>query len=239
MPTSGDGYMVTALIDHRPGREKCNGAKPICQTCVSSVRSCTYATNPKKRGIQPGYIRALELSLAWLFAQDDGAEKALRQQLAKPGSEVQHLVSGKSSASGDTWHNRWSSSIICKQIDRLLSGADGEDLSLCELDEHEKSNYNHDTSEVQSQAGGLPTFGHTANYTLPSLSSLDPNTTISSPIAGRVNGNTSASEVGSPASNLMLARIDSNKNVRLKLPTNFWKLLDIYYIHTHLSLIHI
>src|ERR1051326_5227379 len=60
----------------RAAREKCDGIDP-CFACASQNRHCSYNTNPKKRGIQPGYIRTLELALAWAFDRVPGSEEAL------------------------------------------------------------------------------------------------------------------------------------------------------------------
>ncbi|KAK4979625.1 hypothetical protein LTR28_003632 [Elasticomyces elasticus] len=82
--------------------------------------------NPKKRGIQPGYIRTLELTLAWVFSNVNRCEDILKADLALEGGRARSIILGKSVEAAEE-HKRWSKSTVCKQIDRLLSGADVEE----------------------------------------------------------------------------------------------------------------
>ncbi|KAL1616737.1 hypothetical protein SLS56_011303 [Neofusicoccum ribis] len=122
-PAPAKRQRVSRACDQcRTAREKCDGIQPICFTCASSNRDCTYTANPKKRGIQPGYIRTLELALAWTFGNVPGSEDALVQMLAQP--EGRSLLSGKDTEGSYTLHRKWRKSAFCKDIDRVLSGAD-------------------------------------------------------------------------------------------------------------------
>ena len=107
----------------RASREKCDGTQPVCQTCESQRRACTYYEQPKKRGIQPNYIRTLELMLAWLFRSYSGSEGLLATILASADDATQKVLSGKDSFGTDLLHQAWRDSIVCKQIDQMLSGA--------------------------------------------------------------------------------------------------------------------
>jgi hypothetical protein len=76
----------------RASREKCDGVKPVCHTCDTQKRSCTYDEPPKKRGIQPNYIRTLELTLAWLFQTVPETQKALSRSLPIVNGPAQRCV---------------------------------------------------------------------------------------------------------------------------------------------------
>lgn len=76
----------------RASREKCDGQKPVCHTCDSQKRSCTYDEPPKKRGIQPNYIRTLELTLAWLFQSVPETQAALSRNLPVVNGAAQRYV---------------------------------------------------------------------------------------------------------------------------------------------------
>ena len=76
----------------RASREKCDGVKPVCHTCESQKRSCTYDEPPKKRGIQPNYIRTLELTLAWLFQTVPETQAALSRSLPVLNGPAQRCV---------------------------------------------------------------------------------------------------------------------------------------------------
>lgn len=76
----------------RASREKCDGVKPVCQTCDTQKRTCTYDEPPKKRGIQPNYIRTLELTLAWLFQSVPETKTALSRSLPVVNGPAQRFV---------------------------------------------------------------------------------------------------------------------------------------------------
>lgn len=76
----------------RSRKDKCDGKKPACSTCVTNGRSCSYDANVKKRGLPEGYVRGLEKLwglaikevdavednvLAALAGDEDGKESAL------------------------------------------------------------------------------------------------------------------------------------------------------------------
>ncbi|KAG5985051.1 hypothetical protein E4U55_001792 [Claviceps digitariae] len=105
----------------RAAREKCDGARPRCGTCMALDRPCSYTPATKKRGVQTGYLRTIELSLAWLFDQIPESEHALFRLLAQPasGREARALL-GKGSA-GHYLQKVWNETRIRKAIDTLLA----------------------------------------------------------------------------------------------------------------------
>jgi hypothetical protein len=124
---SGKRSRVSRACDQcRTAREKCDG-QPVCSTCSVSRRACTYTANPKKRGIQPGYIRTLELALTWLFNNSE-AEALLNKTIAQEG--LSSILLGKDTKESNKLHKSWRKSKFCKDIDKLLSGKNiGEDDS--------------------------------------------------------------------------------------------------------------
>lgn len=101
----------------RAARERCDGLRPQCGPCRSQGRSCSYTPASKKRGVQTGYLRAVELSLAWLLEQVPGCDEALHGLLTNADGA---LVVGKDHAS-DSLHARWSRSRAHRDIGRALS----------------------------------------------------------------------------------------------------------------------
>ena len=106
----------------RVAREKCNGDQPTCSTCLVSKRGCTYTTNPKKRGIQPGYIRVLELALATLFQQNPETERYLNDRLVREG--LSSLLLSRDSKESNKLHKQWRKTRFNRDIDALLSGGE-------------------------------------------------------------------------------------------------------------------
>ncbi|KAK7983443.1 hypothetical protein PG989_010845 [Apiospora arundinis] len=108
----------------RSAREKCDGIQPLCFPCASQNRSCTWEEPKKKRGVQTGYIRTLELALGWVFDKIPGSEEALHAMLTHEGGQGRSLLVGKDSGSGSRLHRRWRKSNVHKEIERVLSGGD-------------------------------------------------------------------------------------------------------------------
>ena len=106
----------------RTAREKCDGGQPTCFTCLSSKRGCTYTTNPKKRGIQPGYIRVLELALATLFQRNAENERYLNDRLAREG--LSSLLLSRDSRESNKLHKQWRKTRFNRDVDTLLSGGE-------------------------------------------------------------------------------------------------------------------
>jgi hypothetical protein len=106
----------------RVAREKCDGGQPTCSTCLTSKRGCTYTTNPKKRGIQPGYIRVLELALATLFQQNADNERYLNDRLGREG--LSSLLLSRDSKESNKLHKQWRKTRFNRDVDTLLSGGE-------------------------------------------------------------------------------------------------------------------
>lgn len=105
----------------RAAREKCDGARPRCGTCIALDRPCSYTPATKKRGVQTGYLRTIELSLAWLFDQIPECEQALFRLLAQPApSREARALLGRGSA-GHHLQKVWNETRVRKAIDALLA----------------------------------------------------------------------------------------------------------------------
>lgn len=118
----------------RTARERCDGGRPHCGRCVSQNRSCSYTPASKKRGIQSGYLRAIELSLAWLLEKTPDNEEALHQLLVKDdGKDGANILVSKGK-SANKLHKRWSKCRVHKQLESLLcqGGAPKEEASNTE-----------------------------------------------------------------------------------------------------------
>lgn len=204
VPAPAKRQRVSRACDQcRAAREKCDGIQPLCFPCASQNRPCTYAANPKKRGVQTGYIKTLEVALAWLFEKVPGCEEALENLLMHEGGQGQNLLIGKDSDKANRLHKRWRRSKVHKEIDRILSGGD---LAQSRVDKSPPSD------DGESDAGQSERTTRTLHSSTPHRSSLNPGDGHS---AGLPNGHT----VG--MSNI------------IKLPSNHWKLVDIYFSYTH------
>ena len=190
----------------RIAREKCDGLQPICTTCSSSKRQCAYTANPKKRGIQPGYIRSLELALAWLFQLHPDNETQLNDRLAHEGTGSVFL--SRNSKESNKLHKRWRKAQFYADVDKLLSGG-------------EPSRHAHsEPPSPQSDDEDSDAEGHAT-----SVSHLD---------AGCSSGNFREADPVLPTSwqtELPSQPLVCDSSTTL-MPTDGWSLLEIYFTYT-------
>ncbi|KAF6822114.1 quinic acid utilization activator [Colletotrichum musicola] len=192
----------------RSAREKCDGVQPQCFSCVTLSRQCTYNVAPKKRGVQTGLIRTLELALVWLFDQVPGTEEKLTELLAREGDDGQSLLVDKDNDAGNRLHKRWRRCRVHKDIDRLLSGKDGvsprQDTSGDDSDpEADGRNKRNDATPQEG---------------------IEPSPKTTAP-----ERSTDAASGAPPLRN----RHGSRSRRRFKLPRNHPRLLEVYYSYTH------
>ncbi|KAH8881474.1 hypothetical protein GQ53DRAFT_735224 [Thozetella sp. PMI_491] len=203
----------------RAARERCDG-KPQCHPCVSQNRSCTYQTNPKKRGVQTGYIRTLEVALAWVFERVPDSEAALHGLLARQGEEGRSLLAGSNT---NRFHRKWRKSRVQKAIERVLSGdgaqgPPGESSPVSDDDSDTTGGAEHISKQISGQHPALDPSQYLP--TSPISSTQDPQRR---PPSSRGHHEP------------LIADPDSLSSARRrpKLPSNHWRLLDIYFSYTH------
>ncbi|KAK4201752.1 putative quinic acid utilization activator, partial [Triangularia verruculosa] len=204
----------------RAAREKCDGVQPQCFPCISQTRACTYNVSPKKRGVQTGYIRTLELTLGWIFENVTGAEDALGSALAREGSQAQAAVTGKDASGATRLHKKWGRSRVHKAIDRLLSGGATPVLDLDEASPSVDANDTDGLVDVGKNIAPEPPDAAPNSAHGPHLATL-PDHVI--PDAQNLR---TMSQNYSPGPSL-------NTPIRIKLPPEHWRLLDIYFSYTH------
>lgn len=190
----------------RAARERCDGIQPLCYPCVSQNRSCTYAANPKKRGVQTGYIKTLEVALAWLFDKVPGCEDALDNLLMHEGGQGRNLLVGKDLDKANRLHKRWRRSKVHRDIDRILSGGDASQSRI------DKSSPSDDGESEPEQIDATPRTAHAS-------------TPSQGPSHHPANG---------PSAKLTHALENPAIEPRvIQLPSTHWRLLDVYFSYTH------
>lgn len=220
-PARSKRQRVSRACDQcRAAREKCDGIQPACFPCVSQGRSCTYQANPKKRGVQTGYIRTLELALAWMFENVARSEDALHNLLIHESGQGGALLVGKDSPAAERLHARWSRSRVNKSITRLLSGQAAQSPSDDEQSPSEAVN----VEDVE--ANNTTELRHA-----PQSVFSTPNTVQTRALPGPVQPHVPA--------NALETNPQPNERSDLPcmgigtLPPNHWRLLDIYFSYTH------
>ncbi|KAI0188157.1 fungal-specific transcription factor domain-containing protein [Xylaria flabelliformis] len=216
----------------RAAREKCDGIQPLCFPCASQNRPCSWKEPKKKRGVQTGYIRTLEMALGWIFDKIPESEESLHGLLTHEGGQGRLLLAGKDIAAGNRLHRRWRKSTVHEEIERVLSGdtvstandstpggesdEDGPEGDLF-AQQDTKS-----VSNVSEPIGPLKSEREIPDRTQASSQwHEDPTTSKGS----------SANLLTSPT-NLQSPRLQQPSAV--SLPSNHWRLLDIYFSYTHI-----
>ncbi|KIW11325.1 hypothetical protein PV08_10625 [Exophiala spinifera] len=109
-----------ACKECRKRKSKCGGEYPSCLVCVSTNRVCTYDQNFRKRGLQAGYVRALEALLGTITRDSPDAERKIRASLRSPhlqGEVDEQRVT-------DIAVEAWRKSGLSKDIEQLLAASE-------------------------------------------------------------------------------------------------------------------
>ncbi|KAL1885395.1 hypothetical protein Plec18167_000888 [Paecilomyces lecythidis] len=232
----------------RSKKDKCDGAQPECSTCVSLRRSCTYRTNPKKRGLPTGYIRTLELLWGLAFSEIEGSEEVVRVLLRK-ANILRHLAAiGKEGEAADTPHATWKNSIVLKEIEKLLSvleqheedggttnGGDLPNIPLSGQDSLQSNPPVWNVPDKFAAMGEAPiSLGEERKRTIRSKSSIQSTrqcgtqTDLPEPPADQ----TVSTPLTRAQSTSHFMINDSVASSALRLPSNAWQLFDIYFSYT-------
>ncbi|KAI1272336.1 fungal-specific transcription factor domain-containing protein [Xylaria sp. FL0933] len=216
----------------RAAREKCDGIQPLCFPCASQNRQCSWEEPKKKRGVQTGYIRTLEMALGWIFDKVPESENALHGLLTHEGGQGRLLLSGKDTSSGSRLHRRWRKSTVHAEIERVLSGDAASTRSA-----------NDSTPGAESDEDGLEKETHDANFAsssleLPKIEGDMPDTTqkriqwhedLITSRPNNANPTESPSKYQSPSQPPPPTLPNT-----ITLPPNHWRLVDIYFSYTHI-----
>ena len=192
----------------RGAREKCDGIQPRCFPCASQNRQCSWEEPKKKRGVQTGYIRTLEMALGWIFDKIPGSEDALHDLITHEGGQGRVMLVGKDSNAGNRLHRRWQKSKVHQEIDRVLSGGD---VAIAKTEKH---------SVLDDSDSAADTEMPPRPASIPLMASAMPPT---DPLALRGNNPTAQPDIASLAV----------PPARVKLPPRCWRLLDVYFSYTH------
>ncbi|KAI8942409.1 hypothetical protein NX059_000483 [Plenodomus lindquistii] len=225
MPSQGQGkrrlnahdvpikrFRVSRACDQcRTAREKCDGNQPICEPCIEAKRGCTYTSNPKKRGLQPGYIRSLEMTLAYIFQHNSDIETLVNNQLAEENT----ILLAKGTKESNRLHKSWTKSKFCRGITRTLAGEQAGSSD-------EKAPSEDEDSEVDTEDA--------------SLLRMDPDARAGAQQPPWTQGSGYSLDAQNSASvwdgNPSVARPLISSSELVPLPTDCWKLLDAYSTYT-------
>ncbi|KAL3261331.1 hypothetical protein ABHI18_003817 [Aspergillus niger] len=235
----------------RSKKDKCDGVQPVCSTCASLSRPCTYKANPKKRGLPTGYIRTLELLWGLVFNKIQGSEEVVRA-LLKAANIPSHLATmGKEAEGSDTLLSSWKNSIVLREIERLLT-------FLEQPEEDQAGRLPGESDSPQDAEGSSVLSAEALEWNLSevmgegregSLAVVSPIKTPTAALTAKSSGvritrdsatqTAITSDLGEDASSLSLGRLAQRPPDQAalpipipQLPSNAWPLLDIYFSYT-------
>ncbi|KAH8655254.1 fungal-specific transcription factor domain-containing protein [Xylariales sp. PMI_506] len=221
----------------RAAREKCDGIQPLCFPCASQNRRCTWEEPKKKRGVQTGYIRTLEIALGWIFDKIPGTEEALQDLLTHEGGQGRALLAGKDTAGGNRLHRKWRKSAVYQEIDHVLSGGD---VTLTKTEKPSPSGEESDSGDEADQipkikTSSVPPLLSSLDLALPSkhTSGKDPPKDSGQESSDDHTYNSAIPEASNQRRPPEHGRREGRRPELLKLPPNSWRLLDIYFSYTH------
>ncbi|KAH0359697.1 hypothetical protein KCU65_g9804, partial [Aureobasidium melanogenum] len=115
---------------HRCRRKKykCDSERPTCSTCRSSHSECTYGTVAKRRGLQSGYVRAVEVLWGLVFKRIEGSQLAVNDLLVNLSNIISPSPNDASnndigSDRADALLECWRNSGVPSAIESMLDGA--------------------------------------------------------------------------------------------------------------------
>ncbi|EHL01351.1 putative Quinic acid utilization activator [Glarea lozoyensis 74030] len=102
----------------RSRKDKCDGAKPACSTCVANGRACSYDANVKKRGLPEGYVRGLEKLWGLAIRDVDKIEDNMLEAITRKNGDQQDW---NDEAGSESLVKLWRKSQLSQELERVLS----------------------------------------------------------------------------------------------------------------------
>jgi hypothetical protein len=229
----------------RSKKDKCDGIQPVCSTCASLGRPCTYKANPKKRGLPTGYIRSLELLWGLVFQKIQGSEDVMRALMRSINLPSHLATMGKEAEGSDTLLSSFKNSTVLRDIERMLVVLEQPE------EERERSLQAYGDGDTPLDVDAVLASSEAHEWQIPEgleyretpFTGISPSRASMISSAPRPPGyrtresgvQTIPEEIQSPPLAISLNADDRRlitSNELLQLPSNAWPLLDIYFSYT-------
>lgn len=229
----------------RSKKDKCDGVQPVCSTCASLCRPCTYKANPKKRGLPTGYIRSLELLWGLVFQKIQGSEDVMRAMMRSINLPSHLATMGKEAEGSDTLLSSFKNSTVLRDIERMLLV-----LELPE-EERDRSMQAYGDGDTPLDVDGILASSEAQEWQLPeAMEQRETTSTGISPSRSSIissaprnpiyrtrdSGVQTISDDFHPHALATFSNpinpLSTSTSIPLQLPFNAWPLLDIYFSYT-------
>ncbi|GES64808.1 C6 transcription factor [Aspergillus terreus] len=114
----------------RRRKSKCDGAQPICSICRAAGRSCTYNPSGRRRGLQSGYVRALQAILGIVLETVPNSETTVKAILGDVRSQGDFLGSDLSERYIAVWRGSKLSQETLQMLDPSVKRVSDDDDEL-------------------------------------------------------------------------------------------------------------
>ncbi|KAJ5894021.1 hypothetical protein N7495_005712 [Penicillium taxi] len=227
----------------RSKKDKCDGVQPVCSTCASLCRPCTYKANPKKRGLPTGYIRSLELLWGLVFQKIQGSEDVMRALMRSINLPSHLATMGKEAEGSDTLLSSFKNSTVLRDIERILVVLElpeeerERNLQLIS-DEHTPLDIDRILASSEAHEWQLPEGLEQRETPLPGVSPSRLSIVGAAPLKTSAHHNrdsgvqTLPDDLHSSSVSLNPPLQSTSNKAPIQLPYNAWPLLDIYFSYT-------
>ncbi|OBS25193.1 hypothetical protein FPOA_05728 [Fusarium poae] len=234
--------VTRACNECRRRKDRCGGQRPSCKSCADNDRVCSYGPS-KKRGLRPGYVRAIEVLLGLIITTIEGSEAwicgLLQGKTERSSFRPALLKVRESDMSVDFLLETWRKCSLAKEAGNLLAS---EGLETDE-DGADSTRF-FDTKVVEAIALSQSSKDDDANALLtPMNTDTTPQgmTLFDSPPTPVVSAHPSNHyvEVESQVSTAPQQNVPTSDSTRSslslipQLPTNWPYLMDVYFETTH------
>ncbi|KAE8414813.1 hypothetical protein BDV36DRAFT_298649 [Aspergillus pseudocaelatus] len=203
-PHSNKRQRISRACDQcRRRKSKCDGEQPECAICRQAGRRCTYQDNGRRRGLQTGYVKALETVLGIVFQQIPDSESAVQSLLRDPRHHSRFLAT----ESVEKYATIWRNSKVAKRVNRLLAPGLQEDIYHT-LGDDDDDDHQWESCDAHSPERATQTPMNASNADTDSI--LPPTPPL--PL---------------PPSSLT----ESNCLLNLQFPDDVAELVDFYFVH--------
>ncbi|CAG8887065.1 unnamed protein product [Penicillium egyptiacum] len=231
----------------RSKKDKCDGIQPVCSTCASLCRPCTYKANPKKRGLPTGYIRSLELLWGLTFQRIQGSEDVMRALMRSINLPSHLATMGKETEGSDALLASFKNSAVLRDIERIL-------IILEQPEEERERNLQvYGEGETPLDVEGILSSAEAQEWQIPEgmearetpLPGVSPTRTALGIAPMKVTGPRPTTDSGTqtitpddrPSSSSTVPRNPDyprslSMKTPLQLPYNAWPLFDVYFSYT-------
>jgi hypothetical protein len=228
-------------------KNKCNGERPTCSSCLSLDRRCCYSSDIRKRGLRSGYVRLLEMLWGLVFElipqSDATVIRLLKDVSISTDDNGKSLLHGQYITNPRSLHRLWSKSLARVEIERLMSESEADPEPYRDFHNHvapdNPSNSSTPRPPALASNGWHLSPPPTAPYDLTGegeknlyLSCLLPSEDVQNTQQATTRKlHRSPDERGTPSLSHDLCY--GGSMTTQQLPSNGWHLLKIYFCYTH------